>query len=179
MIAIFFAIITLAVYYQKALENVHPNFPAAFIVAIVLGFVVLYNPIQTFLKEPDKVFLLVKEEKMKSYFRSAILYNYVVQLYVVFLAMAVITPLLTAAFPLKDKVDILLLFVIVLILKGWNLLSNWWMLSSITNKNIIFLDKVIRLFLCSVFFYFMKLEQFIFGLLLFYEFLFYYFFYLF
>src|SRR5690625_4195487 len=51
-IAIFFAIITLAVYYQKALENVHPNFPAAFIVAIVLGFVVLYNPIQTFLKEP-------------------------------------------------------------------------------------------------------------------------------
>lgn len=166
MIAIFFAIITLAVYYQKALENLPPNFPAAFIIAIVLGIVVLYNPIQTFLKEPDKVFLLVKEEKMHAYFRYAIVYNYIVQLYVVFLTMAAITPLLTVAFPLKGIIDYLLIFVIVLILKGWNLLYNWWMLSSITNKNILFLDKLIRFFICSSFFYFMMNEQFIVGSIL-------------
>src|SRR5690625_5762447 len=130
-IAIFFAIITLAVYYQKALENLHLNFPSAFSVAIVLGIVVLYNPIQTFLKEPDKVFLLVKEEKMQSYFRSAILYNYVVQLYIVFLTIAVITPLLTAAFPLKNIVDFMFLFAIVLILKGWNLINIRWLLSNV------------------------------------------------
>src|SRR5690625_3188060 len=158
MIAIFFAIITLAVYYQKALENLHPNFPAALVIAIVLGTIVLYNPIQTFLKEPDKVFLLVKEEKMQSYFRSAILYNYVVQLYIVFLTIAVITPLVTAAFPLKNIVDFLFLFAIILILKGWNLLNNWWMLSNVTNKNILFFDKVIRFFICSAFFYFFIIE---------------------
>src|SRR5690625_3431494 len=165
-IAILFAIVTLAVYYQKALEDLPPNFPANFIIAFVLGIVVLYNPIKTFLKEPDKVFLLVKEEKMHAYFRFAILYNYVVQLYVVFLTMAIITPLFSVVFPFKNIIDYLLIFVIVLILKACNLLNNWWMLSSVTNKNILFLDKVIRLIICSAFFYFMLTEQLIMGSIL-------------
>src|SRR5690625_3300877 len=105
MIAIFFAIVTLAVYYRKALENLHPDFPAGLIIAVVLGSVVLYNPIQTFLKEPDKVFLLVKEEEMLPYFRYSILYNYVIQLYVVLLAIAIILPLFTAAFPSKHVME--------------------------------------------------------------------------
>src|SRR5690606_9516595 len=78
MLAILFLIVTLSVYYQQWLENLSPNFPGAFVIALVFGLVASYNPLQMFLQEPDKVFLIVKEEKMYGYFRSTILYNYFV-----------------------------------------------------------------------------------------------------
>src|SRR5690625_2345090 len=93
MIALIFIIITLAIYYQKWLESIDETFPATLIIALALGFVASYNPLQTFIKEPDKVFLIVKEVQMHRYFRYALLYNYVVQLYMVFFVTAAIIPM--------------------------------------------------------------------------------------
>lgn len=56
MIALLFIVVTLAVYYQQLLERLNENFPATFVIALILGLLVSYNPIQSFLKEPDKVF---------------------------------------------------------------------------------------------------------------------------
>src|SRR5699024_9123147 len=88
MIALTFILIALFIYYQKWLADIPDWFPGPLVIALVLGAVVSYNPIQTFLKEPDKVFLIAKEEEMGSYFRSALVYNFVFQLYMVIVALA-------------------------------------------------------------------------------------------
>src|SRR5699024_7656404 len=93
MIAILFLIITLSIYYHHWLEPVSPKFPSSAVIAIILGFVVSYNPMQYFLREPDQVFLMVKEREMDKYFRYALTYNYFVQLYLVVVSLAVIGPL--------------------------------------------------------------------------------------
>ena len=160
MIALLFIIITLAVYYQRWLENINENFPAAFVIALVLGFVVSYNPIQMFLKEPDKVFLIVKEEQMQPYFRLTLVYNYVVQLYLVLIAMAAVMPLYGQVYPSRGKQDYLLIFVIILVVKAWNLISNWYMLK-IRNVKIRVFDKLIRTLLSIGLFYFFLVEQFV------------------
>src|SRR5690625_117315 len=58
MIAILFLIVTAAVYYQRWLSDVPETFPAALVIALLFTFVVLYNPLQLFLKRPDQVFLI-------------------------------------------------------------------------------------------------------------------------
>ncbi|MBO1002939.1 ABC transporter permease [Pseudogracilibacillus auburnensis] len=159
MIALSFTIIMLAIYYQKWLENLSDDFPAAFVIALALGFLVSYNPIQSFLKKPDKVFLIVKEEEMHRYFRLTLLYNFFVQLYVVLIVSAAVVPLYAQAFPGKTKLDYVLLLVIILVVKGWNMVTNWYMLK-IRNPRIRMVDKLIRGLIGIAFFYFFLQEQF-------------------
>lgn len=158
MIALLFIIITLAIYYQQWLENVNEDFPAALVIALVLGFVVSYNPIQMFLKQPDKVFLIVREEQMHQYFRLTLVYNYVVQLYLVLIAMAAVMPLYGQVYSSRGKQDYFFLFVIILVVKAWNLISNWYMLK-IRNVNIRILDKILRTILSIALFYFLLLDK--------------------
>src|SRR5699024_857003 len=64
-----------AVYYQQWLSTLPESFPSAFVIGIAFGLVVTITPIQTFLKEPDLVFLTVAENKMKPYFKRTKLYR--------------------------------------------------------------------------------------------------------
>ena len=48
MIALLFLIITLIIYYQHWLEDLSEDFPAAIVMAVIIGAAVYYNPIQTF-----------------------------------------------------------------------------------------------------------------------------------
>src|SRR5690625_3551391 len=167
MIALIFIIITLAIYYQKWLESIDETFPATLIIALALGFVASYNPLQTFIKEPDKVFLIVKEVQMHRYFRYALLYNYVVQLYMVFVVTAAIVPLFIQVYPGKTKLDYILTFVILLIIKAWNMLSNWYMLK-VHNVNIRRFDKLVRTLISIALFYFLLVGQFVVIITVFY-----------
>src|SRR5699024_6819284 len=98
-IALVFSISVLAVYYQQWLAQLSPNFPAAIIIAVLFGLLASFTPVNTLLKEPDLVFITVSEHKMSAYFRNALTYNYVVQLYIVFLVVAALGPLYFHAFP--------------------------------------------------------------------------------
>lgn len=160
MIALIFIIVTLSVYYQKWLETISPNFPSVFVIAIVLGIIVSYNPIQSFLKEPDKVFLIVKEMEMHRYFRLTVMYNYIFQLYSVFLAIAAIGPLYAHTFPAKSKKDYLLLLIIILVVKGWNLLTNWYMLK-VHHPLIRIFDQWLRTIVSIALFYFILHGEFV------------------
>ncbi len=153
MIALTFIFIALAVYYQKWLENINEDFPAALVIAVILGFVVSYNPIQSFLKAPDEVFIIVKEQAMHRYFRRSLVYNYMVQLFMVILALAVVGPLYVAVYPENDKLTFILLIVVALVLKAWNLVANWLMMK-IRKRLIQVLDKTLRTFLSIALFYF-------------------------
>src|SRR5699024_10293583 len=159
MIAVLFLIITLSIYYQHWLETVSPNFPSSAVIAIILGFVVSYNPMQYFLREPDQVFLMVKEREMDKYFRYALTYNYFVQLYLVVVSLAVIGPLYSKMYQSNSKTDFLLIIALMLVLKGWNLWMNWVMFR-IRNQKVTWLDKLLRTLLSIGIFYFLLEKHF-------------------
>lgn len=151
-IAMMFFVVAAAYYYQQWLADLPENFPTSWIIGIVFGLIVSYSPVRTLLKEPDLVFLLAAEHKMKAYFRDALIYSFVVQLYMMLLIAAVFGPLYFASFPERSGKTYLMIIAVMLIFKVWNLLANWWMLKvrdPATRK----VDMAIRVLLnCAVFY---------------------------
>lgn len=152
MIAMLFFISAIAVYYQQWLANLPDNFPTAWVVGIAFGLVASYSPVRTLLKEPDLVFIIAAESKMSAYFRNALLYSFVIQLYLVLLVAAAFGPLYSATNP--DSQGYLLTVLVLLIFKVWNLLANWWMLK-IRASGVRQIDLVTRTLLSIVVFYFL------------------------
>ncbi|MRH44136.1 ABC transporter permease [Aquibacillus halophilus] len=128
VIAMLFIVSALAFYYQQWLAIIPENFPSVLIISLLFSIVASYSPVRTLLKEPDLVFLLPAEHKMGPYFRSSLIYSFVVQLYLVFLIAAVLGPLYFASFPVGTNSPYILVIVILLVLKVWNLFANWWIL---------------------------------------------------
>lgn len=164
MIAILFAIVTLAVYYQKWLQTLSADFRADLLIAFMLALVTIYNPIQTFLKDPDKVFLIVREKEMGPYFRRGLLYNYVMQLYIVIFVLAAITPLMQTAYPVKAMGQYVLIYSFVFVVKYIHLLVSW----SFIHQSSLFrmIDLVSRFLLTFAILYFSVIEQWLFALVL-------------
>lgn len=123
--AMLFFISALAYYYKSWLDGLPPDFPAFIIMGIVFALVLSISPIRTLLKEADLVFLLAAEQKLKPYFRGALLYSFVSQLYVTVLAAAVLGPLYFASRPEESGRSYLLLIVVLVVFKIWNLLAAW------------------------------------------------------
>src|SRR5690625_5106375 len=84
-IVMLFLISALAFYYQQWLAQLPEEFPGTLVIGVAFGLVVSYSPVRTLLKEPDLVFLIVAEDRMKSYFRNSIIYSFVIQLIFCFL----------------------------------------------------------------------------------------------
>lgn len=153
MIVLLFFISAIAVYYQQWLASLPENFPTALVMGLVLGLLVSYSPVRTLLREPDLVFLIAAEHKMKAYFRNTLIYSFVIQLYLVLLAIAAFGPLYFASFPNRSGKMYLLLLAVVLIFKGWNLITNWWMLRA-RDPRVRQVDLLIRIILNIAVFYF-------------------------
>ncbi len=153
MIALLFFISAIAVYYQQWLASLPENFPTALVMGLVFGLLVSYSPVRTLLKEPDLVFLIVAEHKMKAYFRNTLIYSFVIQLYLILLAVAALGPLYFASYPDRTGNMYLLVLIVVLIFKGWNLITNWWMLRT-RDPNVRQVDLLIRIILNIAVFYF-------------------------
>lgn len=152
-VAMIFFISALAFYYQQWLADLPENFPTALIVGIAFGLIASYSPVRTLLKEPDLVFLLPAEHQLDDYFKRCLYYSYVVQLYLVLLVGAALGPLYFASYPEQGTNYYLLMLLVVLIFKVWNMLANWWMLKE-RNANTRLWDLVIRIVLNIVVFYF-------------------------
>src|SRR5699024_11562054 len=97
---------------------------------------------------------MMSELMMKSVFRDVLLPIFVVQLYLIVLAVSVMAPLYFTVYPDRSGRAYLLTAVIVLIFKGWNLLANWWMLK-IRDTRIRYTDQTIRSLLNMIVFYFL------------------------
>lgn len=123
--AMFFFIAAFAYYYQSWLEHLPENFPSGIVIGVVFGLVLTYSPVSTLLQDPDLFFLIAAEKKMGPYFRNALIYSYVVQLYLVFLSFAMLGPLYFASYPDREPKLYLLLLVVILIFKAWNVYANW------------------------------------------------------
>lgn len=147
-IALLFLISVSAVYYQQWLSTLPEDFPSTYIIGVAFGLVVTITPIQTFLKEPDLVFLTVAENKLQPYFRRAKIYSFVVQLYLIFIVAAAFGPMYTHAYPERSGSGFLFIVLVMLILKYINMSISWWMLK-IRQTNIRRVDTFIRFCLSS------------------------------
>lgn len=150
-IAMFFIFSAMAVYYQKWLEELPENFPVAIVIAVLLGFFTMYSPIQTLLKKADVVFLIPAEQKLASYFTRTLIYSYLTQIYLVLFVYAVMAPLYFASFS-DGSLYFFLLFLLLLI-KAWSILANWWMLK-IRERSSRVIDQLVRLLLIIAIVYF-------------------------
>lgn len=173
-IAMIFLIAAGAYYYQQILAELPENFPTAIVMSFFCAILLVYNPIQTLLKEADLVFLLPAEKRLNRYFRSALLYSYFVQLYLVVLLLAVLAPLYFTSYPDQSFSFYSMLGFLLVFLKGWNMVVTWWMYK-IRDNNSRYVDVGIRYLLQFFIFYFLITSEFVFaGILTITLFLFFY-----
>lgn len=123
--AMFFFVSALAYYYKAWLDKLPANFPAAAVIGVVFAMVLAFSPVRTLLREADLVFLLASEQKMKSYFKRALSYSFVSQLYLSVVAAAALGPLYFANRPDASGRTYLLLIVVLIVFKIWNLFAAW------------------------------------------------------
>lgn len=160
--AILFFIAAIAYYYQAWLAQLPEDFPTAIIIGLAFGLLVSYSPVRTLLKEPDLVFLIAAEEKMRSYFRNSIIYSFVIQLYLILLIAAAFGPLYTASYPDREGNPYLLTIVILLFFKVANLFVNWWMYK-IREKSSRRIELLIRTVINVLVFYFIIAGEMVFA----------------
>ena len=80
--------------YSEWLKVAPHDFPAEWLVAIVVGCIVAFSSPTTLLREPDQVYLLPLESQMPSYFKKAINWTFWSQLAVPVIAYIIAIPLL-------------------------------------------------------------------------------------
>lgn len=141
-----------AYYYSNWVKTLQSDFPVATIMAIILAILVTRSPIHTFLKEADIVFILPLETQLKSYFNRSILLSWMMQGYLLLFVLAALMPMyakVTGA-NLKDFVG---LFILLLIMKLFNLYISWYVLKyqEISTSRV---DLFIRFFINGVLLYF-------------------------
>ncbi|WJE16785.1 ABC transporter permease [Halobacillus sp. ACCC02827] len=161
-VAMFFFVSALAYFYQQWLQDIPEGFPTALIVGAAFGYMVSYSPVRTLLKEPDLVFLLPAEYHLGDYFRRCLYYSYVIQLYLIFLIGAALGPLYFATYPEFGTRHYLMMIGVALIIKVWNMLSNWWMLKE-RSPRIRVTDQLVKAVLNMVIFYFLAKGEWLFA----------------
>ncbi len=140
-----------AYYYSNWVKTLESDFPVAPIMAIILALLVTRSPIHTFLKEADLVFILPLETQLKSYFNRSIILSWVMQGYVLLLVVAALMPMY-ARVSGANITDFIWLFIVVLIMKFFNLYISWYVLKyqEISTSQV---DWVIRFFINGVLVY--------------------------
>ncbi|WP_404449110.1 ABC transporter permease [Sutcliffiella horikoshii] len=143
VIVMIFLLSGLALAYQNWLEVVPPDFPYALLMGAVLALLMTRGSIHTFLKDPDLVFLLPLEEKLKPYIKKSFLYSIVLESYFLLLVFGVSVPLF---FTLTDATFQTLISVLLLLLgmKSWNLWMTW-LINFYTDKKARIADWWVRL----------------------------------
>ncbi|PEY43486.1 permease [Bacillus cereus] len=113
-----------AYYYAKFLKTSPSKGISLLLITIVLTIVITRCKVRTFIQKPDAVYLLALEEKLTSYFKQSLLYNYVMQLFPLLFIFLIIIPL--AMQSLQVTVPFLCtIFFILLLVKGWNIYIHW------------------------------------------------------
>lgn len=161
-VAMLFLISAVAVYYQQWLTQLPQNFPSSWVIGIVFGILVSYNPVRTLLQEPDLVFLIPAEHKMNQYFRNTLIFSYFYSLFLTLFAVAAVSPLYFHSFPNRSGSSYFFILIVILIFKVWNLIANWWMLK-VRDIRVRRFDLFIRMILCIIVFFFIISGEIVLG----------------
>lgn len=118
-IVLVFVIGAVGYQYSEWLNVVENTFPAEWIVAIVIGFILALSRPVTLLREPDQVYLLPLESEMPSYFSKALKWTFWSQIGLAFIIYIIAIPLLKTVTELSS-VHIWLGLVVIIALKYLN-----------------------------------------------------------
>ncbi|WP_096155239.1 ABC transporter permease [Bacillus sp. FJAT-45066] len=143
VIVMIFLLSGLALAYQNWLEVVPPTFPYEWLMGIVLALLLTRGSIHTLLKEPDLVFLLPLEEKLKPYIKKSFNASVVLESYFLLIIFGISVPLFLKVTETTMQ-SVLIVFVLLILLKIWNL-SMKWHLDFYTNKKSHYVDLLVRL----------------------------------
>lgn len=153
IIVMVFLIGTAAFYYQEWVSTLSPDFPVAIIMAFIIALLITYSPIYTFLIDPDRIFLIPLEEKLKPYFQRSIVVSFFVQLYLLIFGLAVFMPMY--AHVNNGNFGTFFPFLLVLcVVKMGNLFIRW-RVQYYVEKNVHIVDSFVRYFVNLVFLYFL------------------------
>ncbi|WNS76774.1 ABC transporter permease [Bacillus sp. DTU_2020_1000418_1_SI_GHA_SEK_038] len=153
VIVLIFLLGTAAYYYQEWLKTIPEQFPAAAIMAVVIGLLLTYSPISTFLSEADKIFLLPLESKLSRYFFRSITVSYAVHAYLIFLGLGVFIPMYARVNDGNFDKFMPFLFVI-LIIKVLNVIIRWKVQYFVETK-VHIIDSFVRYAINTVFLFFL------------------------
>ncbi|NBI28829.1 ABC transporter permease [Chengkuizengella marina] len=113
-----------SIYYRRFIENPPVDFPIHLLSACVLFWFIAYNPVRTYLREADLIYLVPAEYKMKSYFNKAILVSFILQCLALIMIWVVLFPL----YLVTSNTNGLMFFVflIALFLIKWIFMIGSW-----------------------------------------------------
>lgn len=120
-------------FYGRLLEDMPSDFPAIPVVVALVGVIVVYSPVRTYIREADTLFLLPAESPMKQYFRTATLNAAIGQSIAVVVAWLVLWPLYQAAGKSQSITmtlgegpwPFIVGLVLLLAMKWWSLYNSW------------------------------------------------------
>jgi ABC-2 type transport system permease protein len=149
LFVLIFAVGGAAFTYNQWVKTLEPSFPAAYIMAFILGLILAWSPVYTFLKEADAVYLLPLENRLSGYFRKSIWISFMFQSYIQLIVLAALMPMYVAVSGNGFK-SFFPLLALVLALKVWNLYVRWFMLRY-QEKEAHWIDSIIRFLLSGSF----------------------------
>lgn len=151
VIVMVFLIGTAAYYYQEWVKGLPQDYPVSLIMAVILGLLVTYSPIYTFLEEADRVFLLPLEERLNGYFKKAIFVSFLFSAYMIIIGLAVFMPMY-ASVNNGSFGSFLPFLAVLLLLKILNFTIRWRVQYFINNQTHL-LDSLVRFFVNGTFLY--------------------------
>lgn len=138
-------------YYQSWVKTLTPDFPAAFIVAVLLALVLTYSPIYTFFLDADRIFLLPLETELTKYVQRSFIVSFFVQIYLLVLIFLALLPMYLQIY--KASLQMLTwFFVFMLVVKGWNMIMRW-KVQFFVESSVHITDSFVRYFLNAAFLY--------------------------
>lgn len=123
-----------AYYYAQFLKASPSKGISLLLITAVLTFIITRCPIRTFIQKPDAVYLLALEEKLTSYFKKSLLYNYIIQLFPLIFTFLILVPLAMQSLQLTVPF-LCTIFIVLMITKAWNMYI-YWMWRDSYEKNI-------------------------------------------
>lgn len=163
-VVLVFILGAIGIQYSEWLKTVDESFPVALLVGTIIGLVIAFSRPTTLLREPDQVYLLPLESKMKHYFSKALNWTFFSQILIPVVLYIVAIPLLRAASSLTIK-EIWLGVVVILLLKALNVAIEF-SYRYVGRGRYTFIDRLARVVLnIFVLYYFLQWELVISGVI--------------
>ena len=142
-VVLVFVLGALGFQYSEWLKVVQSDFPAQWLVAILVGIVIAFSHPTTLLRVPDQVYLLPLESKMRQYFQKAISWTFFSQVLLPTVLYIISIPLLRAVTELTiQQIWIGVAFVVVLKFINVTIEFNY---RYANRGQVVLLDRVVRI----------------------------------
>ncbi|MGE7665894.1 ABC transporter permease [Ureibacillus composti] len=144
-IVMVFVIGSVGYQYSEWLKVVDQDFPAVWLIAMIIGLVLGFSRPVTLLREPDQVYLLPVESKMSDYFKKALNWTFWSQIGLVAVVYLVSIPLLNAVTDLSTS-EIWIGLLLIILLKYCNVQIEFNYRYS-NRGNHVLIDRIARILL--------------------------------